>query len=160
MVSSVVILEKRQEQVRIRVVSGIFCIMAEADTAVAVDDENPGQLTDIPFGNAYAVAPGYDRQPLYGHADRQQATQGRLLEMEGPEESLMRIGNHAKWDLKLCFERCGFLRGSQADEHHPGIESAKMVFLLTQLRHLIPAEGSPVMAQENQHQRPAFPEAT
>ncbi len=153
MVRSVVIPEKCQERVRVRVIGGIFCIMAEPDTAAAVDDENPGQLTDIPFGNAYAVAPGHGRQPLYGHTDGQEAAQGRLLEMESPEEPLLWIGNHAKGNLKLVFEGCGFLRGSQTDEHHPGTESVKVVFLLTQLRHLIPAEGSPVMAQENQHQR-------
>jgi hypothetical protein len=44
------------------------------------------------------------------------------------------------------------LRRSQPDEHHPGAEPLKLVFLLTQLRHLLSAEGSPVMAQENQHQ--------
>ena len=61
MVRSVVIPEKCKERFRVRVIGGIFCIMAEPDTAAAVDDENPGQLTNIPFGNAYAVAPGHGR---------------------------------------------------------------------------------------------------
>jgi hypothetical protein len=79
--------------------------------------------------------------------------------MESPEEPLLRIGNHAKGNLKLVFEGCGFLRGPQPDEHHPSTETLESVCFLTQLRHLISAERSPVMAQENQHQRSAFPEA-
>ena len=72
----------------------------------------------------------------------------------------MRIGNHGKGNLKLVFERSGFLRSPQADEDDPGTEPLKPVFLLAQLRHLLSAEGSPVMAQKNQHQRPVFPEPT
>ena len=73
MVRLVVVPEKRQEVVRVRVVGGIFRKMAKPDTAAAVDDKNPGQLTDIPFGNAYGVAFGHGRQALYGHTDGQQA---------------------------------------------------------------------------------------
>ena len=79
--------------------------------------------------------------------------------MEGLEEPLLRIGDHGKRNVKLLFEGRGFLRCSQPDEHHPGTEPLKSICFLTQLRHLIPAEGSPVMAQENQYQRSAFPEA-
>jgi hypothetical protein len=60
--------------------------------------------------------------------------------------------------MELRLESRGFLDRPQADEYDAGTKLLKLFFFTAQLRHLLTAERSPVMAQENQHQRPFLPE--
>ena len=60
--------------------------------------------------------------------------------------------------MELRLESRCFLDRPQADQYDAGAQLLKLFFFPAQLRHLLTAERSPVIAQENQHQRPFLPE--
>ena len=90
--------------------------MAEPDATVRIDDEHAGKLTNIAFGNADAVPPGHGREALGGHAEREERPGGGLLELEGGEKPLLRIGNHGERDIEAGFKISGLLGASQPDD--------------------------------------------
>ena len=151
-------LNKLQKSVRRRVIGGILGKMAEADAPAGIDDEDPGQLADVPFGDADAMPLGQGRKALHGHAGRKKGLRCRLFELKGLEKPFLRVGNNRKRNFELRLESRGFLDRPQADEYDAGTKLLKLFFFTAQLRHLLTAERSPVMAQENQHQRPFLPE--
>jgi hypothetical protein len=60
--------------------------------------------------------------------------------------------------MELRPESRGFLDRTQTDEYDAGPQLLKLFFFPAQLRHLLTAERSPVMAEKNQHQWPFVPE--
>ena len=75
-------------------IGGVLCKMREADTSIDIDDEYPGKLADIAFGDTNMMSPGQGRQALHCHADRKQGFGGCLLELEGLKKPFLRIGYH------------------------------------------------------------------
>jgi hypothetical protein len=140
-------------------VGGIVPIMAETDAPGAIDDERTGKLANIAFGYTHPLSFGHGCHPLDCQAWRQQPDKRGPLKLERRKKAFLWIGNHRKRDIKTLLESCRFLTIAESDEHHPGTQTVKRFFVAAQLRHLIPAERSPVMSQKDQHQRSLRPEA-
>lgn len=148
-----------QKRVGVWMVRRIPRVMAKADAAGGIDDENSGKLHHITLGDPHAVAFGQGHKSFHGQPHRQHRGRGHLFEIEIAEKALFPIGNHGKGNLELLLEVCNFFRGSKSDQHHLSAEALKLIFSSAQLRHLLPAKRSPVMTEKNQHQRPALPES-
>jgi len=133
-------------------------MVAEPDVAVGVNDENPGQLAHVAFGNAEPVALGHGRHPPEYHVCREQRPSGGLFEAKGLEKPFLRVGNHGKGDVETFFEFRRLRDIAQPDKHDCSTQAVKGIFLAAQLRHLLAAKRSTVMPQKNQHQWALPPE--
>jgi hypothetical protein len=133
-------------------------MVAEQDTAVGANDEDPWELAYIPFGSTYTVALGHGRDPPEYHFGGEQRPSGGLFEAKGLEKPFFRVGNHGKGDIELFFECRRLFDAAQPDKHHCRTQAVKGIFFAAQLRHLLAAERSAIMPQKNQHQRTFLPE--
>ena len=133
--------------------------MAENDPPARVDNEDPGQLQDIPDWFADPGSAGHGRQSLDGDCRREYSQRRHALEVELAVKRLLRIGDHGEGDGKFLQERRAFRRRPHADQDHTGAGFLKVSLSSAQLRDLLPAERSAEMPQKHQHDpatRPKF----
>ena len=120
-------------------------MVAEQDTAVGVNDEDPWELSNVTFGNADTVALGHGCNPPEYHFGREQRPRGGLFETKGLEKPFIRVGNHGKGDVEPFF-KCGrLLDTAQPNQYHCRTQVVKGIFFAAQLRHLLAAKRSAVM---------------
>jgi hypothetical protein len=150
--------QDRQQRFGPGVIGRPGSMVAEQDTAVGVNDEDPWELAHVTFGNADSVALGHGRHPPEYHFCREQRPNGGLFEAKGLEKPFFRVGNHGKGDVETFFEFRRLLDIAQPNKHHCSTQAVKGIFFAAQLRHLLAAKRSTVMPQKNQHQWALPPE--
>ena len=66
-------------------------MVAEQDAAVGADDQDPGQLAHIPFGNTNTVTFGQGCDAPQDHCGGEQRSGGGLFETKGLEKPFLRF---------------------------------------------------------------------
>jgi hypothetical protein len=137
---------------------GVFRGLAENDPAARVDDENARQLAHVADGPSKAVTAAHGGHTFQGHGGRKQAPSGHLLQPERSVELSFRVGHQRERYAVSLLEFGALGRCSHAHQQNAGSGLIESIPLEAQLRHLLAAERSAEVPQENENELAVFPE--
>jgi hypothetical protein len=139
------------------VISGLATHVLIEQATASVDDECPSLLQGIALRAGLAEALTESGHPVQHHARPQGA--GQAVAKTSPLVALARgVGVKSKRKPLRIPEGTGLLHAAVAHNHEIGPALAKLINEVAQLRDLLLAEHSPIVANEHQHDRLVLPE--
>ena len=131
--------------------------MGKTDFSFAVNDENAGQLLNIPLGYTQGASLNhcldpFDKQRRRGHFYKP----GALQAVSGIKRPIG-IADQRKIQLKIFAEGFGLFGGAESDQNDADAGGVEIIFLAAQLGHLLAAKRSTEMAQKYQYDRFVLP---
>ncbi len=131
--------------------------MGEEVDVAGAEDKAAAELKGVLAQAALPVTAGRGTLMRSAVVAPQQVEHGSLLEADGTIGQPSVVDQKGKADASVVLERRGLQLVAEADRGEPGPGLADLVFVVAQLRDVLAAEDSAVMAQEYQHGRALLP---
>ena len=132
--------------------------MGEAVHIAGAEDKTAAQLKGIPPEFVLRVSGGFGAGPGFGVVSSEQVEQVCALEFHGGISFTFFVYEQRESDARFLAKGAGVSAIAKSDGGQRGAAIAEGLFVGAQLRDVLAAKNSTVVAQENHHCRLAEPE--
>ena len=127
--------------------------VGEAVHIAGAEDKTAAQLKGIPPEFVLRMSGGFGASPRFGVVCSEQVEQVRALEFHGGISFASFVYEQREGDARFLAKGAGIDAVAKSDGGQRGAAIAKGLFVSAQLRDLLAAKNSNVVAQENHHCR-------
>jgi hypothetical protein len=132
--------------------------VGEAVQVPGAEDETAAQLKGIPSEFVLRVAGGFGAGPGFGVVSSEQVEQVRAFELHDGIGFTFFVNEQREGDACFLAKSAGVSAIAKSNGGQPGTAIVEGLFVGAQLRDMLAAKNSTVVAQENHHCRLADPE--
>ncbi len=129
----------------------------EVDVA-GTENETPAELKRVRAQLMLPMTGRLRARPGFGVVTSKQMQQVRRLQAGGAIRETLLVHQQRKRDPSLLAKEAGIAHVAKADSREIGAPGSELLHMVAQLRNMLAAEDSSVVAQEDDHGRAAFPQ--
>lgn len=129
-------------------------------TVAGSEDEAPTELERVLSQSMLAVSSGFCSLPSREIVAAHQMQQAGRLQSDGLVGDAVGVDQKREFDTRLLAKGAGVGSSPETDGGDRRSSLANLLLVVTQLRDMLAAENSPVVAQEYDHDRGVVPEAS